>query len=188
MSLHCRHHLFAVDSTANKWCFWGGKWHITDKTTQERHDGRRPAETWKAGGPDRDWFAQGERQNPDPAYPHKEGHNYFLFLIHLQTGENFKHLNIHADGRPQETWGWRWHTRTGGNHQELLGRWTWGSCPVNFIINQKIVKVTSSSSLFCDDAENRMIKSQSIFFRAAQSCALNRLVKADSKVEYLKIS
>ena len=32
--------------------------------------------------------------------------------------------------------------------------------------------------------KKRMIKV--IFFRAAQSCALNRLVKADSKVEHLK--
>ena len=33
-----------------------------------------------------------------------------------------------------------------------------------------------------------MVKSQFQPFRAAQSCALNRLVKADSKVEYFMLS
>ena len=36
--------------------------------------------------------------------------------------------------------------------------------------------------------EIRMVKSQFQPFRAAQSCALNRLVKADSKVEYFMLS
>ena len=67
---------------------------------------------------------------------------------------------------------------------ELEGLVRWESCLVKNV-RSKLDVMTMDDVVFLKEAGG---KKSIPSFRAAQSCALNRLVKADSKVEYKKHS
>ena len=93
--------------------------------------------------------------------------------------------HICADGRPQEAWLWRGHRRACRDHQELLMSRTWGARQVGILSCQECsVKADCDDDGWCCISKEGWCKKSIPSFRAAQSCALNRLVKADSKVEY----